>query len=161
MSDMNKEMRVVLYHIDDTDIDVNAVIQNDSIWITQKAMAQLFNCSSDNISLHLKNIYSDEELDPSSTTEKISVVRKEGNRNVKRAIDFYNLDAIISVGYRVNSKQATKFRIWATSVLKEYMLKGFVLDDERINRRKKKPKLNTIFSTVLSISILILIKLSD
>ena len=106
MSDMNKEMRVVLYHIDDTDIDVNAVIQNDSIWITQKAMAQLFNCSSDNISLHLKNIYSDEELDPSSTTEKISVVRKEGNRNVKRAIDFYNLDAIISVGYRVNSKQA-------------------------------------------------------
>lgn len=99
-------MRVVLYHIDDTDIDVNAVIQNDSIWITQKAMAQLFNCSSDNISLHLKNIYSDKELDPSSTTEKISVVRKEGNRNVKRAIDFYNLDAIISVGYRVNSKQA-------------------------------------------------------
>ncbi|MBR6924149.1 MAG: cell filamentation protein Fic, partial [Oscillospiraceae bacterium] len=87
MSDMNKEMRVVLYHIDDTDIDVNAVIQNDSIWITQKAMAQLFNCSSDNISLHLKNIYSDKELDPSSTTEKISVVRKEGNRNVKRAID--------------------------------------------------------------------------
>ena len=99
-------MRVVLYHIDDTDIDVNAVIQNDSIWITQKAMAQLFNCSSDNISLHLKNIYSDKELDPSSTTEKISVVRKEGNRTVKRAIDFYNLDAIISVGYRVNSKQA-------------------------------------------------------
>ena len=99
-------MRVVLYHIDDTDIDVNAVIQNDSIWITQKAMAQLFNCSSDNISLHLKNIYSDKELDPSSTTEKISVVRKEGNRNDKRAIDFYNLDAIISVGYRVNSKQA-------------------------------------------------------
>jgi len=134
MSDMNKEMRVVLYHIDDTDIDVNAVIQNDSIWITQKAMAQLFNCSSDNISLHLKNIYSDEELDPSSTTEKISVVRKEGNRNVKRAIDFYNLDAIISVGYRVNSKQATKFRIWATSVLKEYMLKGFVLDDERMKQ---------------------------
>lgn len=134
MSDINKEMRVVLYHIDDTDIDVNAVIQNDSIWITQKAMAQLFNCSSDNISLHLKNIYSDEELDPSSTTEKISVVRKEGNRNVKRAIDFYNLDAIISVGYRVNSKQATKFRIWATSVLKEYMLKGFVLDDERMKQ---------------------------
>ena len=134
MADMNKEMRVVLYHIDDTDIDVNAVIQNDSIWITQKAMAQLFNCSSDNISLHLKNIYSEEELDPSSTTEKISVVRKEGNRNVKRAIDFYNLDAIISVGYRVNSKQATKFRIWATSVLKEYMLKGFVLDDERMKQ---------------------------
>lgn len=134
MNDMNKQMHYVLYHVDDSDISVNAVIQNDSIWITQKAMAELFGCTSDNISSHLKNIYSEGELIKEATTEKISVVQKEGSRNVKRNIDFYNLDAIISVGYRVNSRQATKFRIWATGVLKEYMIKGFVLDDERLKQ---------------------------
>lgn len=97
-------------------------------------MAELFGCTSDNISSHLKNIYSEGELIKEATTEKISVVQKEGSRNVKRNIDFYNLDAIISVGYRVNSRQATKFRIWATGVLKEYMIKGFVLDDERLKQ---------------------------
>lgn len=134
MNDMNRQMHYVLYHVDDSDVSVNAVIQNDSIWITQKAMAELFGCTSDNISLHLKNIYSEGELIKEATTEKISVVQKEGSRNVKRNIDFYNLDAIISVGYRVNSRQATKFRIWATGVLKEYMIKGFVLDDERLKQ---------------------------
>lgn len=134
MNDMNKQMHYVLYHVDDSDVSVNAVIQNDSIWITQKAMAELFGCTSDNISSHLKNIYSEGELIKEATTEKISVVQKEGSRNVKRNIDFYNLDAIISVGYRVNSRQATKFRIWATGVLKEYMIKGFVLDDERLKQ---------------------------
>lgn len=136
MNDMNKQMHYVLYHVDDSDVSVNAVIQNDSIWITQKAMAELFGCTSDNISSHLKNIYSEGELIKEATTEKISVVQKEGSRNVKRNIDFYNLDAIISVGYRVNSRQATKFRIWATGVLKEYMIKGFVLDDERLKQGK-------------------------
>jgi hypothetical protein len=82
------------------------------------------NLDSDNISLHLKNIYADEELELSATTEKISVVRKEGNRNVQRTLDFYNLDAIIAVGYRVNSKKATRFRQWATKTLKEYIQKG-------------------------------------
>ena len=134
MNDMNKQMHYVLYHVDDSDVSVNAVIQNDSIWITQKAMAELFGCTSDNISSHLKNIYSEGELIKEATTEKISVVQKEGSRNVKRNIDFYNLDAIISVGYRVNSRQATKLRIWATGVLKEYMIKGFVLDDERLKQ---------------------------
>ena len=134
MNDMNKQMHYVLYHVDDSDVSVNAVIQNDSIWITQKAMAELFGCTSDNISSHLKNIYSEGELIKEATTEKISVVQKEGSRNVKRNIDFYNLDAIISVGYRVHSRQATKFRIWATGVLKEYMIKGFVLDDERLKQ---------------------------
>ena len=134
MNDMNKQMHYVLYHVDDSDVSVNAVIQNDSIWITQKAMAEMFGCTSDNISSHLKNIYSEGELIKEATTEKISVVQKEGSRNVKRNIDFYNLDAIISVGYRVNSRQATKFRIWATGVLKEYMIKGFVLDDERLKQ---------------------------
>ena len=97
MNDMNKQMHYVLYHVDDSDVSVNAVIQNDSIWITQKAMAELFGCTSDNISSHLKNIYSEGELIKEATTEKISVVQKEGSRNVKRNIDFYNLDAIICV----------------------------------------------------------------
>ncbi|MDO5150751.1 MAG: virulence RhuM family protein [Oscillospiraceae bacterium] len=134
MNDMNKQMHFVLYHSDESDVSVNAVIQKDSIWVTQKAMADLFNCTSDNISLHLKNIYLEGELVRESTTENFSVVQKEGNRNVKRNVTFYNLDAIISVGYRVNSRQATKFRIWATGVLKEYMIKGFALDDERLKQ---------------------------
>lgn len=134
MNDMNREIRYVVYHADDTDQAVNAVVQNESIWVTQKTMAELFDCSSDNISLHLKNIYSDGELDKSATTEEISVVQKEGSRQVNRKVLFYNLDAIISVGYRVNSKKATKFRIWATGVLKEYMTKGFAMDDERLKQ---------------------------
>ena len=134
MNDMNREIRYVIYHADDTDQAVNAVVQNESIWVTQKTMAELFGCSSDNISLHLKNIYSDGELDKSATTEEISVVQKEGSRQVNRKVLFYNLDAIISVGYRVNSKKATKFRIWATGVLKEYMTKGFAMDDERLKQ---------------------------
>ena len=137
MNDPNKEIHYVVYHADETDQTVNAVVQNDSIWVTQKAMADLFGCSSDNISLHLKNIYSDGELDKNSTAEEISVVQKEGNRHVRRSLEFYNLDAIISVGYRVNSRKATKFRIWATGILKEYMIKGFVLDDVRLKQGEK------------------------
>ncbi|MBO6305376.1 MAG: virulence RhuM family protein [Selenomonadaceae bacterium] len=132
----NKTMKFLLYHIEDTDISVNVVIQDETIWLTQKAMAELFGCSSDNIGLHLKNIFADNELDINSTAEKFSVVQNEGGRRVSREITFYNLDAVISVGYRVNSRRATQFRIWATSVLKEYMLKGFVLDDERLKQGK-------------------------
>lgn len=136
MNDPNKEIHYVVYHAE-TEQTVNAVVQNDSIWVTQKAMADLFGCSSDNISLHLKNIYTEGELDKKSTTEEISVVQKEGNRHVRRNLEFYNLDAIISVGYRVNSRKATKFRIWATGILKEYMIKGFVLDDVRLKQGEK------------------------
>ena len=134
MEDMNKEMRFILYHCEEDDISVNAVIKDETIWITQKAMAELFDCTSDNTSLHLKNIYHDKELSQKATTEKFSVVQNEGNRAVNRNVTFYNLDAIISVGYRVNSRRATKFRIWATSVLKEYMIKGFAMDDERLKQ---------------------------
>ena len=109
---------------------VSVVFKDETFWLTQKAMAELFECSADNISLHLKNIYAEEELLPAATTEKFSVVRKEGTREVRRAIDHYNLDAIIAVGYRVNSKKATRFRQWATKTLKEYIQKGFVLNDE-------------------------------
>ena len=97
-------------------------------------MAELFGCSVDNISLHLKNIYEDGELTTDATTEEFSTVQQEGSRMVNRKRSFYNLDAIISVGYRVNSRRATQFRIWATSVLKEYMIKGFAMDDERLKQ---------------------------
>ena len=106
-------------------------MQDETLWLNQKQMSELFGVDSDTISYHLKNIYKTKELIELSTTEKISVVQKEGNREVKRNVKFYNLDAIIAVGYRVNSKQATHFRIWATNVLKEYIIKGFVLNDER------------------------------
>ena len=134
MDDMNKQIHYVLYHSDDTDVSVNAVVQNDSIWVTQKAMADIFNVDRSVITKHLNNIYKEEELSRNSTCAKIALVQTEGSRQVKRNVDFYNLDAIISVGYRVNSHQATKFRIWATGVLKEYMIKGFVLDDERLKQ---------------------------
>lgn len=134
MNDMNKQMHFVLYHSDESDVSVNAVIQNDSIWVTQKAMADLFSVNTPAISKHLKNIYEEGELIEESTVSKMEIVQTEGNRQVRRNVDFYNLDAIISVGYRVNSRQATKFRIWATGVLKEYMIKGFALDDERLKQ---------------------------
>lgn len=97
----------------------------------------LFECSSDNIGLHLKNIFQEKELDKILTTEKISVVRQEGTRKVKRELEFYNLDAIIAVGYRVNSKKTTKFRIWATKILKDYMIKGFAIDTEKMKNGPK------------------------
>lgn len=131
---MNKEFQFLLYSTPEENISIQTIVKDETIWLTQKAMAQLFGCSSDNISLHLKNIFKDKELIEEATTEKISVVQKEGNRNVERTNIFYNLDAIISVGYRVNSTKATKFRIWATKTLKEYIQKGFVLDDERLKQ---------------------------
>ena len=131
---MNKDFQFLLYNSAEENISVNAVIKGDTIWLTQKAMGELFGCSADNISLHLKNIYKEGELESNSTSEVFSVVQNEGGRNVERAIKYYNLDAIISVGYRVNSKRATAFRIWATSVLREYMTKGFALDDERLKQ---------------------------
>lgn len=109
---------------------VSVVFKDETFWLSQSGMAELFDCSTDNISLHLKNIYAEEELTPEATTEKISVVRQEGSRQVRRTLEHYNLDAIIAVGYRVNSKKATRFRQWATKTLKEYIQKGFVLNDE-------------------------------
>lgn len=111
---------------------VRVLFQDETFWLTQSGMAELFDCSTDNISLHLKNIYAEEELTPEATTEKFSVVRKEGNREVRRELEHYNLDAIIAVGYRVNSKKATRFRQWATKTLREYIQKGFVLNDEML-----------------------------
>jgi len=133
---MSKELQFLMYNTPEENVSVNAVVKDETIWLTQKAMAELFDCTTDNISLHLKNIFAEGELDESSTTEEFSIVQQEGSRKVKRKIKFYNLDAIISVGYRVNSRKATHFRIWATGVLKEYMIKGFAMDDERLKQGK-------------------------
>lgn len=133
-NELVKQISYILYKADEEDVKVNALLKDESIWLTQKSMAELFDCSTDNIGLHLKNVFEAGELEKNRTAEEISVVQKEGSRSVKRNVTFYNLDAIISVGYRVNSAKATKFRIWATNVLKEYIKKGFVLDDERLKQ---------------------------
>lgn len=133
---MEQKHDIVLYQIDDTNVCVSVIYKDETFWLTQKAMAELFDCSSDNVSLHLKNIYKEEELTEEATTEIFSVVQKEGKRDVKRNAKCYNLDAIIAVGYRVNSKKATKFRQWATKTLKEYITKGFVLNDDMLKNGK-------------------------
>lgn len=130
---MKNNFKFLLYSSANEDISVNALIKDETIWLNQKSMAELFDCSTDNISLHLKNIFADGELDKNSVTEKISATAVDGK---KYRTQFYNLDAIISVGYRVNSRQATNFRIWTTNVLKEYMIKGFALDDDRLKQGK-------------------------
>ena len=122
----------LIYKDDNGNVKVNVVLINHDLWLTQNLMSELFDTSRRNIGLHLQNIYFDRELDESSTKKEIFLVQNEGERRVKRKTLVYNLDAIIAVGYRVNSKKATNFRIWATKVLKEYMIKGFVMDDERL-----------------------------
>lgn len=133
---MEQKHDIVLYQIDDTNVCVSVIYKDETFWLTQRAMSELFDCSSDNISLHLRNIYKEEELTEEATAEIFSVVQKEGNRDVKRNAKCYNLDAIIAVGYRVNSKKATKFRQWATKTLKEYITKGFVLNDDMLKNGK-------------------------
>ena len=125
-------VNTLLYESDEGAVSINVVIDkdNETMWNNKKTMAELFNVSKSTISEHLKHIFEEGELNKNSTVRKIRTVQIEGNREVKRQTTFYNLDAIISVGYRVNSKNATHFRIWATRVLKEFMVKGFVLDDE-------------------------------
>lgn len=122
----------LLYTTPDGEVKIEVFIHNENIWLTQDRIAQLFNTDRSVITKHLKNIYADLELDEFSTSAKIAQVQLEGKREVNREVKFYNLDAIIAVGYRVNSKKATQFRIWATERLKEYIIKGFTLDDERL-----------------------------
>ncbi|MCD8006632.1 MAG: virulence RhuM family protein [Oscillospiraceae bacterium] len=133
---MENEMQFLLYRSAEEDVSVNAVIKDETIWLTQKAMAELFGVEVPAISKHLSNIYEEGELVRERTVSKMESVQAEGNRSVRRQVDYYNLDAIISVGYRVNSRRATRFRIWATGILKEYMTKGFVLDDDRLKQGK-------------------------
>ncbi len=127
---------IILYQLENTNVYVNVFFKEETFWMTQRAMSELFDCTADNISLHLKNIYKEEELEEGATTEFFSVVQNEGGRNVNRKVKCFNVDAIIAVGYRVNSKKATRFRQWATKTLKEYIIKGFVLNDEMLKNGK-------------------------
>ena len=127
---------ILLYNNNGEKEFVSVVFREETFWLTQSGMAELFDCTTDNISLHLKNIYAEEELTPEATTEKFSVVRQEGTRQVRRTLEHYNLDAIIAVGYRVNSKKATRFRQWATKTLKEYITKGFAINDDMLKNGK-------------------------
>ena len=130
MTNNENNGQIILYSIDNQKEYVNVVFKDETFWLTQKAMAELFDVNTQAITKHLTNIFEEGELDKDSTCSKMEQVQKEGSRNVTRNLDFYNLDAIIAVGYRVNSKKATKFRQWATQTLKEYIQKGFVLNDE-------------------------------
>ena len=133
---MNKELQFLIYSTPEENVRIDVVVKDENIWVTQKAMAELFGVKVPAISKHLKNIFEEGELQQKSTISKMEIVQSEGTRNIKRLVDFYNLDAIISVGYRANSRKATKFRIWATQILKEYMQKGFAMDDERLKQGK-------------------------
>lgn len=128
----NSTAEFLIFQIDGKEDGVQVVYHKESVWCTQKAMAQLFDCSSDNIGLHLKNIYETGELVQEATTENFSVVQTEGERQVNRKLKFYNLDAIISVGYRVNSTRATQFRQWCTFILRQFAIRGYVIDKKRM-----------------------------
>ena len=125
--------QITFYQSLDGSVNIEVLFAEENIWLTQKKMAELFACSVDNISLHLKNIYLDKEIDEHSTIEDFSIVQKEGGRKVSRKVTFYSLEAIISVGYRINSERGTQFRQWATGILKNYIHKGYALD---VNRMK-------------------------
>lgn len=126
--------RFILYTSPNGDVKLDVFIQEETIWLTQKMMGELFGVEVNTINYHLKEIYKSDELSEDATIRKIRIVQTEGEREVSREVDFYNLDVIISVGYRVNSQRATQFRIWATQVLREYIIKGFVLNDERLKQ---------------------------
>ncbi|ERM83028.1 hypothetical protein P872_06025 [Rhodonellum psychrophilum GCM71 = DSM 17998] len=125
---------IIFYSDPDGHVKVEVYFEEESFWLSQKRMAELFGKDVRTINEHLKNIFDSGELNPDPTIRKFRIVQNEGNREVSREVDFYNLDAVISVGYRVNSFQATQFRIWATKTLKEYIIKGFVMDDERLKQ---------------------------
>ena len=136
---MDNQFRFLMYRSAEGDVSVNAIVKDESIWLTQKAMAELFDVQVPAISKHLKNIFEEGELKEEVVVSKMEIPTQHGaipGKIQNSPTQFYNLDAIISVGYRVNSRRATNFRIWATSVLKEYMIKGFALDDDRLKQGK-------------------------
>ena len=131
---LNEISNFILYTTPNGDVQLDILLQDENLWLTQKGLAELFGVERSVITKHLRNIYDSDELDKVSTCAKFAQVQQEGNRTVRRELEYYNLDAIISVGYRVNSSKATQFRIWATKTLKEFIIKGFVLDDERLKQ---------------------------
>ena len=131
------ESTIQIYRLDNGATEIEVKLDQDTIWLSQKQIAELFDKDSDTIGLHLKNIYSTGELEEFSPTEDYSVVQKEGTRNVRRRIKHYNLDAIISVGYRVNSIRGTQFRIWANKILKEYLIQGYSINERALKRQNE------------------------
>lgn len=136
MGNLEEQKNFLFYSTQNGTTNIQVILDDETVWVTQSSMAEIFETTKQNISLHLSNIYKEGELNKFSTVKEILTVQKEGNRNIQRAIEFYNLDAIISVGYRVSSPKATLFRIWASSILKEYLIKGFSLDDDRLKQGK-------------------------
>ena len=132
MQKNTQDNQIIIYNTEDGQTKIEVKMKDDTVWLPQKQMAELFDCTIENIILHLKNVFESAELSEKATTKDYLVVQKEGNRKVKRSVKIYNLDVIISVGYRINSLRGTQFRIWATQKLKEYIVKGFVMDDERL-----------------------------
>jgi len=131
------QSEIILYKTEDGAVKVDTILKNETIWLSQNSMAELFGVNVPAISKHLKNIFEEGELQKEATISKMETVQNEGGRQITRNKDFYNLDAIIAVGYRVNSKRATQFRIWATAILKEYIIKGFTMDDERLKQSER------------------------
>lgn len=129
---MEEKNNIVIYQLEDGKTKIDVKLEDETVWLSQQQMAELFSTSRTNIIEHINNIYAEEELDKNSTCQNFRQVRIEGNRTVNREIPYYNLDMIISLGYRIKSKVATNFRRWATERLKEYMIKGFTMDDERL-----------------------------
>lgn len=129
---MEEKNNIVIYQLDDGKTKIDVKLEDETVWLSQQQMADLYDTTKQNISLHIKNIFEEEELTENSTVKEFLTVQKEGNRNVERKVKYYNLDMIISLGYRIKSKVATNFRRWATERLKEYMIKGFTMDDERL-----------------------------
>ncbi|WXT99421.1 MAG: hypothetical protein Ctma_0118 [Catillopecten margaritatus gill symbiont] len=134
MTPSSNNSEIILYTTPDGTVKIDTIFQDETVWLTQKKMAELFAVNVPAISKHLSNIFNEGELQKEATLSKMETVQKEGSRSITRSKDFYNLDAIIAVGYRVNSKQATQFRMWATNILKEYIIKGFSMDDERLKQ---------------------------
>ena len=129
---MEEKNNIIIYQLDDGKTKIDVKLEDETVWLSQQQMADLYDTTKQNISSHIKNIFDEEELSENSTVKEFLTVRKEGNRNVERKVKYYNLDMIISLGYRIKSKVATNFRKWATERLKEYMIKGFTMDDERL-----------------------------
>ena len=134
---IGNEHDVLFYSDDDGNIKVEVLLKNEDVWLNTEALATLFNIDRSGITRHIRNIYKDEELEEASTCAKIAQVQKEGTREVKRIYLYYNLDMIISIGFRVNSKKAIKFRTWDNKIIKEYMVQGFALNDERFMKAKR------------------------
>ena len=146
MEDDKKEL--IIYETPNGKLDIQLDLENETIWLTQRLIAQLFECSTDNVGVHLKNIYESGELEENRTTEFFSVVQKEGNREVTRDIEYYNLDMILSVGYRVKSDKGIIFRKWANKILKDYMLKGYAINQRRLDYLEKTVKLIDIANRI-------------